>query len=134
MAIVNSWIFGKKLLVDGKQSSKIRLVFKSVNVFGLTACTKTIVTHTTKGEQKHKSHTALCDDAALHDGKHRWYGLLSSNKNPLLDPAVNNMKGKKNNQDMRTIQFCLGMSKWWNDPVQVILKELQNNMNSRGYE
>jgi hypothetical protein len=43
-----------------------------------------------------------------------------------MDPAVNNVKGKKNNQDMRTVQFCLGMSKWWNDPVHAILKELRN--------
>jgi hypothetical protein len=27
---------------------------------------------------------------------------------------------------MRTVQFCLGMRKWWNDPVHATLKELWN--------
>jgi hypothetical protein len=54
--------------------------------------------------------------------------------NQQMDSAVNNAKGKKNNQDMRTVQFCLGMSKWWNDPVHVILQECETNMDSRGYE
>ncbi len=27
---------------------------------------------------------------------------------------------------MRTVWFCLGMSKWWNNPVHAILKELRN--------
>jgi hypothetical protein len=43
-----------------------------------------------------------------------------------MDPAVSNAKEKKNNQDMQTVQICLGMSKWWNNPVHAILKELQN--------
>jgi hypothetical protein len=41
--------------------------------------------------------------------------------NQQMDPTVNNAKERK---DMRTVQFCLGMSKWWNDPVHTILKEL----------
>jgi hypothetical protein len=53
-----------------------------------------------------------------------------------MDPAVSNVKEKKNNQDMQTEWFCLGMSKWWNDPVHVILKELQNKheLTPCGYE
>jgi hypothetical protein len=43
--------------------------------------------------------------------------------NQQMDPTVDNAKERK---DMRTVQFCLGMSKWWNDPVHTILKELQN--------
>jgi hypothetical protein len=43
--------------------------------------------------------------------------------NQQMDPAVDNAKEKKN---MRTVRFCLGMSKWWNDPVHAILKELRN--------
>ncbi len=46
--------------------------------------------------------------------------------NQQIDLAVNNMKGKKNNQDTRTVWFCLGMSKWWNNPVHMILKDLWN--------
>jgi hypothetical protein len=46
--------------------------------------------------------------------------------NQQMDPAVSNVKEKKNNQDTGTVQFCLGMSKWWNNPVHMILKELQN--------
>jgi hypothetical protein len=42
--------------------------------------------------------------------------------NQQMDPTVNNAKEKK---DMRTVRFCLGMSKWWNDPVHTILKELR---------
>jgi hypothetical protein len=42
--------------------------------------------------------------------------------NQQMDPAVSNEKEKKNNQDMRTARFYLGMSKWWNDPVHAILK------------
>jgi hypothetical protein len=40
-----------------------------------------------------------------------------------MDPTVDNAKEKK---DLRTVRFCLGMSKWWNDPVHAILKELRN--------
>jgi hypothetical protein len=43
--------------------------------------------------------------------------------NQQMDPTVNNAKEKK---DMRTVRFCLGMSKWWNNPVHAILKELRN--------
>jgi hypothetical protein len=46
--------------------------------------------------------------------------------NQQMDPAVSNTKEKKNNQDTQTVQFCLGMSKWWNNPVHAILKELRN--------
>jgi hypothetical protein len=41
--------------------------------------------------------------------------------NQQMDPTVDNPKEKK---DMRTVQFCLGMRKWWNDPVHATLKEL----------
>ncbi len=43
--------------------------------------------------------------------------------NQHIAPTVDNAKEKR---DMRTVVFCLGMSKWWNDPVHVILKELRN--------
>jgi hypothetical protein len=46
--------------------------------------------------------------------------------NQQMDPAVSNVKEKKNNQDTQTVQFCSGMSKWWNNPVHAILKELRN--------
>ncbi len=39
---------------------------------------------------------------------------------------VSNAKERKNNQDTWTVWFCLGMSKWWNNPVHAILKELRN--------
>jgi ABC-type oligopeptide transport system substrate-binding subunit len=41
-------------------------------------------------------------------------------------PTINDKEVKKDNQDTRTVQFCLQMSKWWNNPVHAILKELQN--------
>ena len=31
-----------------------------------------------------------------------------------------------NNQDTRTVRFCLGMSKGWNNSIHTILKELRN--------
>ena len=46
--------------------------------------------------------------------------------NQQMDLTIDDAKGKKNNQDTRIVQFCLGMSKWWNDPVHAILKELRN--------
>jgi hypothetical protein len=46
--------------------------------------------------------------------------------NQQMDPTIDDNKGKRNNQDTRTVQFCLGMSKWWNNLVHAILKELQN--------
>jgi hypothetical protein len=49
-------------------------------------------------------------------------GKILDNKQ--MELAVSNAKEKKKNQDMQTVQFCLGMSKWWNDPVHTILKEL----------
>jgi hypothetical protein len=50
---------------------------------------KTIVTHTTKGEQKHK--VAHCSYAALHDGMHRLYGLLSSNNTTIITHMVSDI-------------------------------------------
>jgi hypothetical protein len=43
-----------------------------------------------------------------------------------MDPTTNDEKRKKNNQDTRTVRFCLGMSKGWNNPIHAILKELRN--------
>jgi hypothetical protein len=43
-----------------------------------------------------------------------------------MDPTTDDEKAKKNNQDTRTVWFCLGMSKGWNNPIHAILKELQN--------
>jgi hypothetical protein len=55
--------------------------------------------------------------------------------NQQMDLAVSNAKGKKNNQDMRTVQFCLGMSKWWKRPSPCDSEGIaKTNMNSRGYE
>jgi hypothetical protein len=44
--------------------------------------------------------------------------------NQQMDPTINDDKGKKNNQDTRTVPFGLGMSKWWNNPAHAMLKEL----------
>jgi hypothetical protein len=44
--------------------------------------------------------------------------------NQQTDPTTDGKKAKKNNQDTRTVQFCLGMSKGWNNPIHAILKEL----------
>jgi hypothetical protein len=46
--------------------------------------------------------------------------------NQQTDPTTDNEKAKKNNQDTRTVQFCLRMSKGWNNPIHAILKELRN--------
>jgi hypothetical protein len=46
--------------------------------------------------------------------------------NQQTDPTTDDKKAKKNKQDTRTVQFCLGMSKGWNNPVHAILKELRN--------
>jgi hypothetical protein len=43
-----------------------------------------------------------------------------------MDPTNDDNKGKKNNQDTRAVWFCLGMSKWRNNPARAILKELRN--------
>jgi hypothetical protein len=43
--------------------------------------------------------------------------------NQQTDPTTNDEKAKKNNQDTRAVQFCLGMSKGWNNPIHAILKE-----------
>ncbi len=43
-----------------------------------------------------------------------------------MAPTIDDTKRKKGNQDTRTVQFCLGMSKWWINPVHAILKELWN--------
>jgi hypothetical protein len=45
--------------------------------------------------------------------------------NQQTDPTIDDEEVKKDNQHTRTVRFCLGMSKWWNNPVQhAILKEL----------
>jgi hypothetical protein len=46
--------------------------------------------------------------------------------NQQTNPTTGDEKAKKNNQDTRTVQFCLGMSKGWNNPIHAILKELRN--------
>jgi hypothetical protein len=46
--------------------------------------------------------------------------------NQQMDPTTDDEKAKKNNQDTRTVGFCLGMSKGWNNPIHAILKELRN--------
>jgi hypothetical protein len=43
--------------------------------------------------------------------------------NQQMDPTVDNTKEKK---DIKTVRFCLGISKWWNDLVHAILKVLRN--------
>jgi hypothetical protein len=46
--------------------------------------------------------------------------------NQQMDPTIDDEEVKKDNQDTRTVRFCLGMSKWWNNPVHATLKELRN--------
>jgi hypothetical protein len=49
---------------------------------------------------------------------------------------MDNDKGKKNNQDTRAVQFnfCLGMSKWWDNWSMQSWKHCRTNMDSHGYE
>ncbi len=44
--------------------------------------------------------------------------------NQQMYPNIDDDKGKKNNKDTRAVRFCLGMNKWWNNPVHARLKEL----------
>jgi hypothetical protein len=37
---------------------------------------------------------------------------------------IDDDKGKKNNKDTRAVRFCLGMSKWWNNPVHANIERM----------
>jgi hypothetical protein len=46
--------------------------------------------------------------------------------NQQMDPTIDDDEEQATKQDTRAVQFCLGMSKWWNNPAHAILKELRN--------
>jgi hypothetical protein len=86
--------------------------------------TRTKKSELTRMDELYPAHAKALKKANLAPDIFPTLGKILNNQQ--MDPTVVNVKEKKNNQDMRTVQFCLGMSKWWNNPVHTILKELRN--------
>jgi hypothetical protein len=75
-------------------------------------------------DQLYPAHTKALQTAGLAPDIFPTLGKILDNQQ--MDPTIDDNKGKKNIQDTRTVQFCLGMSKWWNNLAHAILKELRN--------
>jgi hypothetical protein len=86
--------------------------------------TRTEESELTRMDELYPAHAQALKKANLAPDTFPTLGEILDNQQ--MDPAVSNAKERKNNQDTRTVRFCLGMRKWWNNPVHAILKELRN--------